>query len=546
MRSPRSATAFRRWRPAGSSRALAAAGPPGHGPDAGQRRRRDPRARPGATAAHGHRHVGERDARADACSRARAALSDAQLLVLARRAAQPRAETAALLGRRDRVAGGRQADRARGHHRLGRAGGGRALRDLGRGAAVRAADRPHRPAAGPAGSGSSWGRCCSATTSASHSLVALGCLGANAIIAPSPSAARATESDPGARLARLRRTVRRVRFGCDDPPNDPASDPALPATSAPRAAGKAECRRALARRCSLALGPRTLLLTTGPLHARRRDGGDPGGASSGSRRSTSSRSSCPAATPSSIERAGCWRSSSRARAPSSARRARRRALARGAADAILLGDDHDRIGRAAGTGPALRDAAHRARRRRQPRLPGRLRPGSRTGQAILYSAATPFEIESAVRRALALRADGDVWAPLANGSSRARPAGRPAPRSSKRSAPATIRRPPQAWRCRSWPRSARELGDTHTELSVDVHQLAARPGATSDDQVDRRARAAESEHAPLAERQHLVAAQDDPSQLGDDSDGAAARTSALSRAASSRSSVMGPVPFTTA
>jgi glycogen synthase len=39
--------------------------------------------------------------------------------------------------------------------------------------------------------------------------------------------------------------------------------------------------------------------------------------------------------------------------------------------------------------------------------------GSRTGHAILYSAAaTPFEIESAVRRALTLRADGDVWTPL--------------------------------------------------------------------------------------------------------------------------------------
>ena len=37
---------------------------------------------------------------------------------------------------------------------------------------------------------------------------------------------------------------------------------------------------------------------------------------------------------------------------------------------------------------------------------------SRTGHAILYGAAAPFEIESAVRRALTLRADGDEWAPL--------------------------------------------------------------------------------------------------------------------------------------
>jgi glycogen synthase len=87
-------------------------------------------------------------------------------------------------------------------------------------------------------------------------------------------------------------------------------------------------------------------------------------------------------------------------------------FARGAADAILLGDDHDRIGRSAGlallygTLPITPDV-------------GTNRdylvdydPASRTGHAILYSATTAFEIESAVRRALTLRADGDLWAPL--------------------------------------------------------------------------------------------------------------------------------------
>src|SRR5262249_11805565 len=86
--------------------------------------------------------------------------------------------------------------------------------------------------------------------------------------------------------------------------------------------------------------------------------------------------------------------------------------ARGAADAVLLGADHDRIRRAAGlallccTLPVPLEV--RATR-------GYLvdyGPASRTGHAILYSAAAPFEIESAVRRALTLRADGDVWAPL--------------------------------------------------------------------------------------------------------------------------------------
>ena len=37
---------------------------------------------------------------------------------------------------------------------------------------------------------------------------------------------------------------------------------------------------------------------------------------------------------------------------------------------------------------------------------------SRTGHAILYGTAAPFEIEAAVRRALMLRADGDLWTPL--------------------------------------------------------------------------------------------------------------------------------------
>ena len=133
--------------------------------------------------------------------------------------------------------------------------------------------------------------------SASHSLVALGCLGANAIVAPSPSAARATEGDPGLASRASDEPVVAVRFGVDDPPHDPAADPALPANfSATALAGKAECRRALARRCSLALGPRTLLLTTGPLH---RDGGAEAilAGSNAWRRSTSRRSSCRAANP---------------------------------------------------------------------------------------------------------------------------------------------------------------------------------------------------------------------------------------------------------
>ena len=87
-------------------------------------------------------------------------------------------------------------------------------------------------------------------------------------------------------------------------------------------------------------------------------------------------------------------------------------IARGAADAILLGDDHDRIGRAAGlallygTLPIAPDVGAN-----HDYLVD-YDAASRTGHAILYGVPTPFEIESSVRRALALRADGDVWMPF--------------------------------------------------------------------------------------------------------------------------------------
>jgi hypothetical protein len=250
--------------------------------------------------------------------------------------------------------------------------------------------------------------------SASHSLVALGCLGANAIVAPSPSAARATEGDPGLASRASDEPVIAVRFGCDDPPNDPSNDPALPANFSPAAlAGKLECRRAIARRCSLALGPRTLLLTTGPLH-----GGD-GGAEAilaGIERLAPfdvATIIVPRGEPEIVERARLLALKQPGRiALFPGVDAKDERLARGAADAIVLGDDHDRIGRAAGlallygTLPIAPEVG--ANRDYLVDYDA----ASRTGHAILYGAAAPFEIESAVRRALTLRADGDIWTPL--------------------------------------------------------------------------------------------------------------------------------------
>jgi hypothetical protein len=249
--------------------------------------------------------------------------------------------------------------------------------------------------------------------SASQSLVALGCLGANAIIAPSPSAARATASDPGLASRASDEPVIAVRFGCDDPPNDPGSDPALPANfSAAALTGKAECRRAIARRCSLALGPRTLLLTTGLL---LRDGGADAILAGIERLAPFDVATIivPRGDAEVVERARllALRQPGRVALFPGVDAADER-LARGAADAILLGDDHDRIGRAAGlallygTLPIVPDVG--ANRDYLVDYDA----GSRTGHAILYGESVPFEIESAVRRALTLRADGDVWAPL--------------------------------------------------------------------------------------------------------------------------------------
>jgi hypothetical protein len=257
---------------------------------------------------------------------------------------------------------------------------------------------------------------------APQSLVALGSLSANAIIAPSPSAARAVEGDPGLAARASDEPFVAVRFGCDDPPHEPASDPALPVGySAQSLQGKADCRRALARRYSLALGPRTLLLATAPLRKDR--------AAEATLDALQRLDSFDVAVivpqdgdPEMVERArvlaiehpGHISVAQVSDGDAAAQRADER-LIRAAADAVLLFDEDDRTGRAAGlallygTLPIAVDA-------------GAARdylvdydPRSSTGSALLYAAASPFEVESAIRRAIALRAEPDLWAPLVRG-----------------------------------------------------------------------------------------------------------------------------------
>jgi hypothetical protein len=245
------------------------------------------------------------------------------------------------------------------------------------------------------------------------SLAALGSLAANAIITPSPSAARAVESDPDLAARAADEPFVALRFGCDDPPHDPASDPALPANySATASEGKLECRRALARRCSLALGPRTLLLATAPLRAEQ--GGDLILSALGRLDGYDVAVAIPAVgDPQLVDRANVLAIEHPGRVavvggddPVEQRRIR------AAADAILLGEGADRTGRTAGTAllygtlPIAIDS-------------GAARdylvdydPASATGSAILFAAPEPFAIEGAIRRAIALRADPDLWGSL--------------------------------------------------------------------------------------------------------------------------------------
>jgi len=101
---------------------------------------------------------------------------------------------------------------------------------------------------------------------AKGSLAGLGAIDADVVVFPSPSSARLFEVAKEFSFRASDQPVVSVRFGCNEAPYDPATDPALATVfSSEHPGGKADCRRALARRTSLALGPRTLLIATAPL-----------------------------------------------------------------------------------------------------------------------------------------------------------------------------------------------------------------------------------------------------------------------------------------
>jgi hypothetical protein len=249
-------------------------------------------------------------------------------------------------------------------------------------------------------------------TVGSRSLAALGAAFANAIVAPSASAARLLESDRGFAERASDEPFVAVRFGCDDPPNDPASDPVLPASfSAKSLAGKLECRRSVTRRYSLALGPRTLLLGSGQLREGK------GGEELLGMLTNLAKLDVVILLPGEgdaalLERARRFAVQSPGRMAVLDRDDAQERVLRSAADAILCVDPDDRTGRAAGL--AQRYGA----------LPIALDSGaardhlvdydvaSATGSAILFGRLDAYDVEAAVRRALALRSSADGFTPL--------------------------------------------------------------------------------------------------------------------------------------
>ena len=197
-----------------------------------------------------------------------------------------------------------------------------------------------------------------------------------------------------------------VRLGCDEPPNDPHSDPALVQHfSADHPAGKAESRKALGRTLSLSLGQRSLLCVTPPLEGPGRRRCCPPWASwpgwrwvvvvrAGSDRALNERAKVLAIeNPGKIALVSAGRDS-----------LERELLA--ATDAALFMDAHDLTGRSAGL--ALRYGA-------LPIAPDGgafgdflvdYDPASATGTALLYAPGDAFELVGALRRGLALRTDG--------------------------------------------------------------------------------------------------------------------------------------------
>ena len=245
-----------------------------------------------------------------------------------------------------------------------------------------------------------------------RSLAAIGAAASVAIIAPSASSARVLEADVELSERASDEPFVAVRFGCDDPPHDPATDASLPAVYSGEAlGGKAECRRAVVRRYALATGPRTLLLGTASL--RRGKGGEELLAALDSLSSLDVAILVPGDGDADLlDRVKRLALHSPGRLAVLEVGDASERLLRAATDAILLADLDDRTGRAAGLA------------QRYGCLPIAIDGGasrdylvdydaaSATGSGLLYGASDAHEIAAAVSRAIALRSSSDAWTEL--------------------------------------------------------------------------------------------------------------------------------------
>jgi len=248
---------------------------------------------------------------------------------------------------------------------------------------------------------------------AKGSLAGLGAIDADVVVFPSPSSAGRFARAQEFSFRASDQPVVSVRLGSDEAPHDPSTDPALPATySADAPAGKADCRKAVARRASLALGPRTLLVTT---VAPTLEGG---GRALVAALAALARQDVAIVVPDAgdrmlldeIRRLAIQTPGKIALHPQVVAGSDRQLLA--GADVMLLADARDHLARTAGlamrygTLPLAPDAAAN----RDYLID--LDPGSGTGSALLFNPDDAFEWVSVVLRAAALRGNPDLWRPL--------------------------------------------------------------------------------------------------------------------------------------
>lgn len=248
---------------------------------------------------------------------------------------------------------------------------------------------------------------------AKGSLAALGAIDADVVVFPSPSSANAFRNNQAFSCRASDQPVVSIRFGCDEAPFDPATDPALAVTYSAESPGKkADCRKALARRTSLALGPRTLLLATAPLAAYA------GGKAIVESISNLVRSDVVMVVPGTGDRAlvelakrlSIETPGKIAVFPELGPAAERQILA--GADAMLFADTENHLARTAGlalrygTLPLVPDSAAY----RDHMVDFDIR--TKTGNALLFQPGNSYERTSVVTRALSLRGDPDLWPEL--------------------------------------------------------------------------------------------------------------------------------------